>query len=116
MKQYTTTYQTAKLIEMGFEKPKSLTGDYSIIDNGDIESIEMKCAYSIGELIEMLPPKIEAEMEDESDDEYAWLSLEEGWDVLYRSGYYIVERIRHSKELIDALFGMLVQLKEEGVI
>ena len=55
-------------------------------------------------------------MEDESDDEYAWLSLEEGWDVLYRSGYYIVERVRHSKELIDALFEMLVQLKERGVI
>jgi hypothetical protein len=110
MKQYTTPEQTAKLIELGLEKPKSnhryWRGNELIFKNN----------YSIGELIEMLPPKIEAEMGDESDDEYAWLSLEEGWDVLYRSGYYIVERVRHSKELIDALFEMLVQLKEEGVI
>jgi hypothetical protein len=111
MRQFTTPEQTAKLIELGFEKPKcevkaEQAGDYAWYNP----------AYSIGELIEMLPPKIETEMEDESDDEYAWLSLEEGWDVLYRSGYYIVERVIHSKELIDALFEMLVQLKVEGVI
>ena len=49
MKQYTNESQTAKMIELGFEKPKSIVGhdgywgyDY---------------AYSIGELIEMLPPR-----------------------------------------------------------
>ena len=110
MKLYTSKEQTAKLIELGFEKPKSMKGEH----NG--WQFMPTPAYSIGELIEMLPPKIETEMEDESDDEYAWLSFEEGWDVLYRSGCYIVERIRHSKELIDALFEMLVHLKEEGVI
>lgn len=112
MRQYTSKEQTAKLIELGFPRPR--------IDAGVTkwEGYEPICtgSYTIGELIEMLPLKIEAEMEDESDDEYAWLSLEEGWDVLYRSGYYIVERVRHSKELIDALFEMLVQLKVDGVI
>lgn len=111
MKQYTTPEQTAKLIELGLPKPRSEVRS----ERGPFSSDARK-AYSIGELIEMLPPKIEAEMEDESGDEYAWLSLEEGWDVLYRSGYYIVERITHSKELIDALFKMLVQLKKDGVI
>ena len=110
MKQYLTNEQTAKLIELGFEKPKGLA------DAEPSSGKWVRPAYSIGELIEMLPPKIEAEMEDESDDEYAWLSLEEGWDVIYHSGYYIVEKVRHNKELIDALFEMLVQLKEEGVI
>ena len=113
MKQYTNESQTAKLIELGFEKPSSIASVEPIYGMGGISVAK---AYSIGELIELLPPKIEAEMEDESDDEYAWLSFEEGWDVLYRSGYYIVERIRHSKELIDAIFDMLVQLKVEGVI
>lgn len=118
MKQYTTPEQTAKLIELGFEKPKNERWVLDVANeiSPSIQNIVKLQDYSIGELIEMLPPKIEAEMEDESDDEYAWLSLEEGWDVLYRSGYYIVERVRHSKELIDALFEMLVQLKAEGVI
>lgn len=113
MKQYTAPEQTARLIELGFEKPSSIASVGPIYGMGGISVAK---AYTIGELIEMLPPKIEAEMEDESGDEYAWLSLEEGWDVLYRSGYYIVERITHSKELIDALFKMLVQLKKDGVI
>jgi hypothetical protein len=120
MKQYTTPEQTAKLIELGFEKPSNtIVKEEPTYREGSIidwKLIAEEGSYSIGELIEMLPPKIEAEMEDESDDEYAWLSLEEGWDVLYRSGYYIVERLKHSKELIDALFEMLVQLREEGVI
>ena len=116
MRQYTNQEQTIKLVELGFKKPDGLEFLVREQDNPDNAQIVQRMAYSIGELIEMLPPKIEAEMEDESDDEYAWLSLEEGWDVLYRSGYYIVERISHSKELIDALFGMLVKLKEEGVI
>ena len=107
MRQYTNESQTAKLIEFGFEEPRLLYFGNNTIGH---------YAYTIGELLEMLPPKIEAEWEDESDDEYAWLSLEEGWDVLYRSGYYIVERIVHSKELIDALFEMLVRLKLDGVI
>lgn len=107
MKQYTTPEQTAKLIELGLADS---------IREERYKRGSLPKNYSIGELIEMLPPKIEAEMEDESDDEYAWLSLEVGWDVLYRSGYYIVERIRHSKELIDALFDMLVQLKKDRII
>lgn len=50
MRQYTTPDQTAKLLELGFEKPKSIVGhdgywgyDYD---------------YSIGELLEMLQKRV----------------------------------------------------------
>lgn len=54
MRQFTTPEQTAKLIELGFEKPKSevkaeQAGDYAWYNP----------AYSIGELIEMLPSYVE---------------------------------------------------------
>ena len=53
MKQYTTLEQTAKLIELGVEKPKSMNGEY----NG--WQFMPTPAYSIGELIEMLPRIVE---------------------------------------------------------
>lgn len=88
MKQYTNESQTAKLIELGFEKPKSIVGhdgywgyDY---------------AYSIGELIEKLPLyRIEFDMEI--------------WVDTPRGGFY-------APELIDALFEACVKFKSEGVI
>ena len=89
MKLYTDEIQTAKLIELGFEKPKS------------IESHDgywgYNYAYSIGELIEML----------DSQDKLTLTKLEYRWYINY-----------HTKnvELIDALFDMCVKLKEEGVI
>ena len=104
MKQYTSTEQTAKLIELGFEKPKSIVGhdgywgyDY---------------AYSIGELIEMLPISFEIE-----NDITVWLEIEVGisWSVLY-SYCGFAEYDCEGKELIDALFDMLVKLKADGVI
>ena len=109
MKQYTTPEQTTKLIELGFPKPKSevkaeQAGDYAWYNP----------AYSIGELIEMLPKKIESDMDDEYCDEYSYLVFEEGWDVLYRNGMYVNDRCIHSTELIDALFTMVITLKEEG--
>lgn len=52
MKLYIDAQQTAKLIELGFEKPKSShrywRGNELVINNN----------YSIGELIEMLPDEI----------------------------------------------------------
>ena len=98
MKQYTTNEQTAKLIELGFMEP--------------IGSWESDNVYSMGELIEMLPRRIGS----------GWYRLEikvylEQWKVLYMDitndspRYSIVE-----DNLIDAIFNMIIKLKEEGVI
>lgn len=103
MKQYLSPEQTAKLIELGFEKPKSIVGhdgywgyDY---------------AYSTGELIEMLPQVIEFE------EKWAFYPLRVmhtvggGWAISYCNEYD-----ERNNELIDALYDMVVKLKEEGVI
>lgn len=125
MKQHTTTEQTAKLIELGFEKPKSInsikvvghlitTAEDLIGEPPSVMGGKRTANYSIGELIEMLPNKIVSDMDDEYVDEYSYLRIEEGWDVCYINGLYEVDKVRHSKELIDALYDMIVQLKVEG--
>lgn len=106
MKQYTTEEQTAKLIKLGFEKPKNTRYvqrakarnlHSSFIEFGEPE---LEGSYSIGELIEML--------EDTPDIEICRYNQE--WridaDYLFAS----------NQELIDALVNMAEQLKEEGVI
>ena len=108
MKQYTTTEQTAKLIELGFEKPRYYSADkYTIIHTGfDIIN------YSIGELIEILENAVQKDNFitdlDISCDEIAWIVR------------YISEGVGRFKtqmpDLIDALYDMVVKLKEEGVI
>lgn len=113
MKQYTNETQTAKLIELGFSNPESLTGDYNITDNGDMESIEMKCAYSIGELIEMLPDYINGNFVN-------WKIQTTRGDVRWSVGWdcFETEQFRwiRATELIDALYDMVVSLNEEEVI
>ena len=54
MKQYTTQDHTAKLIELGFEKPKMAAPALKWVDGEPT----FEPQYTIGELIEMLPPKI----------------------------------------------------------
>ena len=107
MKQYTTPEQTAKLIELGFEKPKSMNGEH----NG--WQFMPTPAYSIGELIEMLPTAIEI------GDGYA-LSIYHNraeWMVSYDdNGVYLPIYSTEKDELIDALYDMAIKLKEEGVI
>jgi hypothetical protein len=108
MKQYTNSEQTAKLIELGFEKPR--------IDAGVTkwEGYEPICtgSYTLGELIEMLPkiyPKITTPY-----------CFEIGFDTnnyivryTYDNGYI---EVTSAVELVDALYDMMVKLKEEGVI
>lgn len=109
MKQYLSPEQTAKLIELGFEKP---TMKNIPTPEGEVNEEW----YSIGELIEMLPEDIE--------DKYnrgvwyfrnitgisVYYSREERmyWTDLYISCL--------NEELIDNLYDMVVRLKEEGVI
>lgn len=91
MKQYTNKDQTAKLIELGFPKPKSicLSSDNDVMVRG---------VYSIGELIEFLDYHL-----FRIDKDYKWYA-----DV----GPYSFT----AQELIDVLFKACLTLKEEGVI
>lgn len=100
MKQYTTPEQTAKLIELGFEKPNSIVyaSAYQEEEGADPD-VEYEYAYSVGELIEMLGY-------DLYNIQYLGLS----WEV--KSEKVEVKE----EELIDALYNMCVKLKEDGAI
>ena len=113
MKQFTTPEQTAKLIELGLPKPKTIVDKYYDFDAEDYKEVNQ---YSIGELIEMLPTRIEAEIEDEFDNEYSYLEIHEGWTISYFNGWCRIDKRTFANELIDALYEMVVKLKEDGVI
>jgi hypothetical protein len=112
MRQYTNKSQTAKLIELGFEGPKSIEEFLEPENDWSIGGLKQRKAYSIGELIEMLPISFEIE-----NDITVWLEIEAGigWSVLY-SYCGFAEYECEGKELIDALFDMILKLKKEGVI
>jgi hypothetical protein len=103
MKQYTTPEQTAKLIELGFEKPKNIV-------EGELYS-DIYFAYSIGELIEMLPKVIDCDYDTYN----LQIEARSNWKVCYvKNG--MIEDSCDSSELIDALYNMIVKLKEEKVL
>lgn len=98
MKQYTNSEQTAKLIELGFAPP-AIYVRYSP-DGG------CWADYTLGELLDMLP-----------NDEYPDRRFEfdgYNWFVDWDSEGHIMQTM--SVELLDALYDMVVKLKEEGVI
>jgi hypothetical protein len=110
MRQYTTPEQTTKLIELGFKRPKMAPPVPKWVDGKPT----FEPQYTIGELIEMLPRTIKV---------YYDLSIfctTQGWWVLYGmigdSGMWNVEYELYRKELIDALYDMVVKRKEEGMI
>lgn len=110
MKMYTSSEQTAKLIELGFEKPKTIVDKYY---DYDAEAYKEVNHYSIGELIEMLPDVVESE-----DSEYVTLQMYFdlfNWVIEY-TGVEKTEYATSAIELIDALYDMILKLKEEGVI
>ena len=108
MTQYTTPEQTAKLIELGFEKPKSIEK----LTYTEQYGCGYETAYSIGELIEMLP------IELENVGIYTTLAIhfENNKANVDYIGVLGIEYSIMKEELIDALYEMLVKLKEEGVI
>jgi hypothetical protein len=118
MKEYTTPEQTAKLIELGLEKPKSIssikvtgniitTADDLIGEPPSVMGGKITANYSIGELIEMLPKEFDGELL-----EIAAVTLSYAkWVVRYPYGIIV-----YKNELIDALYNMVIKLKEEGVI
>lgn len=97
MKQYTNSEQTARLIELGFEKPLKSISSVTVIRKGtDVgyDDVIVERAYSIGDLIEMLPiTRIEFDVK-------VWV------DIPIAGG-------ASAEELIDALFEACVKLKEE---
>lgn len=114
MKQYTTNEQTAKLIELGFEKPKSMAeydlpaGDWRIGAKG------LRPAYSIGELIAMLPKEIEKHSWDFYSINIYFDTF--NWNVCYKNRKeQIAYQTSAIEELVNALFEMVVKLKEEGI-
>lgn len=108
MKQYTNEIQTAKLIELGLPKPKSMNGEH----NG--WQFMPTPAYSIGELIEMLPQTINVFYD------LSIMSSHQGWWVLYGmigdGDMWSIEHEVYRNDLIDALYAMILQLKEKGKI
>ena len=107
MKQYLSPEQTAKLIELGFERPSSIASVEPIYGIGGISVAK---AYNIGELIEMMPDKVSQRIR--------YVATKRAWvvdaDVLGKDGR--CHRGAYHRELIDALYDMAVKLKEEGVI
>lgn len=102
MKQYSTPYQTAKLIEMGFEKPRMAAPSLKWVEGEPT----FEPQYTIGELIEMLPTIV--------DDFTLWIGRDERsnqWFMKYHPRTLVAD-----EELIDALYYMILRLKKEGAI
>jgi hypothetical protein len=106
MKQYLNSEQTAKLIELGFEKPKSEVE--CDLPKGDwrIGAVGIRRAYSIGELISFLPDDGVSNKRLEFDC-FHWIVDWDSFDKIHQT---------MQVELVDALYDMCVKLKEEGVI
>ena len=118
MKQYTTEGQTAKLIELGFEKPKSIssikvtgniitTADDLIGEPSSVMGGQITANYSIGELLSFLPLTIQWTPRVIRGNVIEYSFEAEGSELYYCNAH---------NELIDNLFDMCIKLKEEGVI
>ena len=109
MKQYTSEQQTAKLIELGFEKPKMAAPALKWVDGEPT----FEPQYTIGELIEMLPQTINVFYE------LSMMNSPTGWWVMYGligdGDMWSIEHEVYRTELIDALYDMVIKLKEEGI-
>ncbi len=104
MKQFTTPEQTAKLIELGFEKPKSIE---AYRDGHYVPFVEQQLAYSIGELLSFLPEFVNWTPRVIRGNIIEYSFETEGSELYYCNAH---------NELIDNLFDMCKKLKEEGVI
>ena len=113
---YTNSKQTAKLIELGLPKPKSIISAMAYMEDFVSEPcLDCERAYSIGELIEILPENLNG-----------WQLLMHYSTHFYKwCAYYLCDgdtselylRLSAQEdELIDALYDMVLRLKEEGVI
>lgn len=103
MRQKTTPEQTAKLIELGFE-PKQVPATCGWADDEN---------FNIGELFSLLPKEIDNDTLPGLLGIY--IDLNKMWTVNYS---YVLGELysTYRTELIDALYDMVVKLKERKVI
>ena len=106
MKQYTTPEQTAKLIELGL-LPERIQ---SVSDEGKM-LLELM-GFSIGELIEILP----MELEDVGINTTLVIQFEHNLPTIEYIGLFGVEYSIVENELVDALYKMIIKLKEEKLL
>lgn len=112
MKQYTTPDQTAKLAELGFNKPRECE-TYTMRDNKGVEYAVLYGGYSIGELMAVMPENVAKQDEMPST---LNISLMDGeWCVQY-ADFLGTDFEFCNTELIDALYDMIVKLKERRII
>lgn len=109
MKQYLDEQQTAKLIELGFARPRIAAPGLKW-ENG-VPTIYPQ--YTIGELIKILPENVAKEDEMPSTLNISLMNGE--WCVQY-ADFLGTDFEFCNTELIDALYDMCVKLKEKGVI
>ena len=109
MKQYLDKHQTAKLIELGFEKPKNEKWVLDIVNENtpSIQNIVKRQDYSIGELLSFLPLTIQWTPRVIRCNVIEYSFETEGSELYYCNAH---------NELIDNLFDMCVKLKEIGEI
>lgn len=109
MKKHTDALQTMRLKDLGFPSPKSVSKLSLDWDMDTVPTFD----YSIAELIEMLPNEIRKK--DTLIEVLVICVIEGSWEVYY-TDYTFTGNYHLRRELIDALFDMAVELKEEGVI
>lgn len=112
MKLYTNSDQTAKLIELGVKKPKGwcVEGISSRLIMYKHKDDDEDFNYSMGELLSFLPTSWEG-------DDYYALTIR-GSKVMYCDPYldWIEIEWGNHEELIDNLFDVCIELKENGMI
>lgn len=110
MKQYTNETQTAKLIGLGFMPEARIKGVRTV--NSKVE-IDYDWSFTIGELIETLPENVANQDEIPSTLNISLMNGE--WCVQY-ADFLGADFEFCNTELIDALYDMIVKLKDKGVI
>ena len=118
MKQYLDQQQTAKLIELGFEKKKVIM--QFVPKRGAPKVALIDPNFSIGELIEMLPKCCRYKYGDKTYRTQLQIKYYMvRWHVVYskfESDHCGYLHECFGEELIDALYDMVIKLKEEGII
>ena len=107
MKHYLNSIQSMRLKDLGFPPPKGVS---KLSLDWDLDTVPT-FDYSIGELLSFIPEKIEIE----EDDFVATFQMTAGWEIYYTT-YSDIFYYHHNVELVDALYDMIIKLKEEGVI
>lgn len=107
MKQYTDAIQTMRLKDLGFPAPKGVSKLSLDWDMDTVPTFD----YSIGELLSFIPDEIESE----EDDFVATFQMTAGWEIYYTT-YSDIFYYFNNVELVDALFDMVIELKENRII